>query len=75
MPTILRYDLDYGSLGVLIWSTSTHDKFLTYPSISWRSERLATLLVEITMPLLSIQMKLAMIFDLMLLRALLMLII
>ena len=74
MPVILRYDLDYGSLGALILSASTQAKFLKYPSISWRSERLAILLVEMTMSLLSIQMKSAMIFDLMFLRALLILI-
>ena len=74
MPMILRYNFDCGSLGELIWLASTHKEFLMYFSISWRSERLTTLLVEITIPLSLIQMKSAMTFDLMLLRALLMLI-
>jgi len=73
MPTILRYNLDCGSLGASIWLASTHNEFLTYPSISWRSEKLVILLVEMTMSLSLIQIKSAMTFDLIFLRALLML--
>jgi len=54
MPTILRYDFDCGSLGESIWLASTHKEFLIHLSISWRSKRLVTLLVEMTMPLLSV---------------------
>jgi len=73
MLIILRYDFDWGSLGESICLASIQRELLTYFSITYRSEGLAILLVEITISLLSLQIKLAIMFDLMLLSNLLIL--
>ena len=74
ISTILRYDLDCRSLREEIYSILVVREFLMHFSISWRSEGLATLLVVITIPLSSKQIKSAMTFDSIPLRAQFMLI-
>ena len=74
IPTILRYNLDCGSLREEIWSMSDMREFFTHFSISWRLEGLATLLVMIMISLSSTQMKSAIMFDLISLRTWFMLI-
>ena len=73
MPMIFRYDLDCSNLGDFTWSASMQIILLTYFSIAWRSEGLAILLVAITILLASAWIKSAITFDLILLKALLML--
>ena len=74
MLIILRYNFDCGSLGELIWSATAHKVLLIYFSISWRSEGLMILLVEMITLLTSVWMKSAIMFNLMFLRALLILV-
>jgi len=53
IPIILRYDFNCGNLGEEIFSMSEDSEFLTYFSISYRSDPEETLLVVIIIPLLS----------------------
>ena len=53
IPTILRYNLDWGSLASKTLSALEESEFLMYFSISWRSEPNDMLLVVITIPLFS----------------------
>ena len=69
IPMILRYNFDCGNLGEEIFSTSKGSEFLTYFSISYRSDPEETLLVVIIIPLLSTQMKSAIVLDLIVFRA------
>ena len=73
MPTILRQDLDCRSLGEEIQSASEENEFLIYFSIFCRSEFKEILLVVITIPLFSTQIKSTIVFELIPLRAQLML--
>ena len=67
--TILRYDLDWGSLASETLSALEESEFLMYFSISWRLEPDDMLLVIIMIPLFSTQMKSAIMLDLIALRA------
>ena len=69
ISTILRYDLDWGSLADNILSKLEESEFLIYFSISWRSEPNETLLVIKTIPLSLTCMKLANVLDLIALKA------
>ena len=69
IPTILRYNFDCGNLGEEIFSMSESSEFLTYFSISCRSDSEETLLVVIIIPLLLIRMKLAIVLDSIVFRA------
>ena len=71
--TILRYDLDWGSQANETLSVLEESELLTYFLISWRLEPEETLLVVMTIPLSSTQMKLAIVLDLIVLKAQLML--
>ena len=71
---ILRNDLDWGSFRDSTLSISMLYEFFTYFLMVCKSRVLATLLVVITNPLFSIQMKLAMTSNLMFFSALLMLV-
>ena len=73
MPKILRYDLDCSNLGNIILFKLTTLIFLIYFSMILRSKVEVILLVIIVKPLLSAQMKSAIISDLMFLNALLIL--
>ena len=73
MPKILRYDLDFESLGDMTSFKSVTLIFLIYFSIILRSEVDVTLLVVIIKLLLLAQIKLAKTSDLISLRILLML--
>ena len=64
IPIILRYDLDWGSLGEKTCSVSLVSKFFMHFSISCRLEGLAILLVVMTIPLSSTRMKSVIMFDL-----------
>ena len=65
----MRYDLNWGILASDILSALEESEFLIYLSISWRSEPDKILLVIITIPLSSTQMKSANMLDLIALRA------
>ena len=69
IPMILRYNFDCGNLGEEIFSTSKGSEFLTYFSISHRSDPEEILLVVIIISLLSTQMKSAIVLDLIVFRA------
>ena len=69
---IFKYDLDCGNLGDSTYSALIYTKLLIYFSIVWKSNRLAILLVVMIIPLLSIQIKSAITFNLIFFRALLM---
>ena len=69
IPMILRYDFDCSNLGKETFSTSEGSEFFAYFSISCGSDPEEMLLVVITIPLLSIWMKLAIVLDLIVLRA------
>ena len=71
---ILKNNLDCSNLGDSILSISTLYEFFIYFSMACKSRALATLLVVITNPLFSIQMKSAMTSDLMFFSALLILV-
>ena len=73
MLKILKYDLDCGNFGDIISFKLTTSIFLMYFSMILRSKVEVTLLVIIVKPLLSAQMKSAIISDLMFLNALLIL--
>ena len=65
---ILRYNFNYGNLGKEIFSMSEGSEFLTYFSISCRSDPEETLLVVIIISLLSTRMKSAIVLDLIVFR-------
>ena len=69
MPTIFRQDLDCRSLRDEICFASVVRKFFTYFLISCKSEDEETLLVVIMIPLSLAQMKSAIVFDKIFLRA------
>ena len=68
IPMILRYNFNCSNLGEEIFSTSEGSEFLTYFSISCRSDPEEILLVVIIIPLLSTWMKSAIVLDLIVLR-------
>ena len=73
IPMIFKKDFYWGSLGTSTWFTLILFIFLTYFSIVWRLRGPVTLLVVITIPLLSAWIKSAIISNLILFKALLML--
>ena len=74
IPKILRYNLDCGNLGNMISFKLTTSIFLMYFSIILRSKVEVTLFIIIVRPLLSAQIKSAIMSDLMSLSALLILV-
>ena len=69
IPMILRYNFNCSNLDKETFSTSEGSEFFTYFSISCRSDPEETLLVVITIPLLSTWIKSAIVLDLIVLRA------